>query len=154
MSIFTKVFRDMRAQVVGFGLFGALIAFLDVLIFPSYSRQFADFEFPAVFQAIIGEASFGTPEGFLTTEYFSWMPFLIVTFAIIQGTHAVSGEESGGTLDFMLAQPLLRWQFLVGKASAIALGMTLIALLSIPGFALGMLWVDLASPCSGYLRQC
>jgi len=47
----------------------------------------------------VGEAgSITFPEGFLTAEFFSTMPFVLITMAIIAGTGALAGEEAGGTL--------------------------------------------------------
>ena len=146
MTLVAKVLRDVRAQIIGFGLTNAAMAFIIVLVYPSYSVQFADFELPAAFKAILGEVSLGTPQGFLTAEFFSWVPFLVITFAIMQGTYAVAGEEAAGTLDFLLAQPVRRWRFIVEKAAALAVGVLLITALSLPGFALGMIWVDLGIP--------
>lgn len=146
MTLVAKVLRDVRAQIIGFGLTNAAMAFIIVLVYPSYSVQFADFELPAAFKAILGEVSLGTPQGFLTAEFFSWVPFLVITFAIMQGTYAVAGEEAAGTLDFLLAQPVRRWRFIVEKAIALALGVLLITGLSLPGFALGAVWVDMGIP--------
>lgn len=144
MILMRKVLRDMRAQIIGFGLGNVLMAFFVTLVFPSYSQQFADFEVPPAVKALIGEVpSFATAEGFLTVEFFSWIPVLIITYAIIQGTAALAGEEGAGTLDLLLSQPISRRRVVLEKALALTIGVSLVALVSLLGFALGMMRVAL-----------
>lgn len=147
MILVAKALRDIRGQIVGFGVVNVVIALVDVLAFPSYSRQLADFELPPAFKALIGElAGFGTPEGFLSAEFFGWIHLLLITFAIIQGTGAIAGEEANGTLDLLLAQPISRLRVVLEKALALAIGISLIALVSLLGFGIGLLWVELNVP--------
>lgn len=143
-TVLRKCLRDNRAATIGIGLVIGGLSLMDVLIYPSYRESLEDFEMPEVFKAFLGEAaSIATPEGFLTTEFFSWAPLLLITLAIIGGTAALAGEEGAGTLDLLLAQPIRRRHVVLEKAAALALAILLAAFAGLLGFALGQIRVDM-----------
>ena len=75
----------------------ASIAALDVLIWPSYRDALQNLDLPSALQALIGSSlSIATPAGFLSAEFFSWTPVLLIVYAIIQGTGAIGGEDGAG----------------------------------------------------------
>lgn len=118
LAVFWKALRDLRWQVTWYSLGLATMAVLVVLIYPSYKDQFAEFELPEAMKAFLGEdVDLGTPEGFLASEFFSWMPILLVVFAITAGTSLLAGEESAGTLDILMAQPVSRNSILLQKVA-------------------------------------
>lgn len=137
-----KTLRDLRAATLAIGATNFLMAVFIVAIFPSYAEQLAGIDFPALYDAFFGEAPISSPEGFTSAEFFSWVPLLIITLAIIGGTAAIAGEESAGTLDALLALPVRRRDVLLAKALGNALALVLVALVSYPGFALTALFVD------------
>ena len=132
-SIVRKTLRDHAGAGISVAVTAALIGVLDLLIYPSYSKQLKDFQMPEAFKALIGEAtSIASPQGFLTAEYFSWIPLLVIVVAIIAGTSAIAGEEAAGTLEFLLAQPVTRLRLLLQKAGALSLLITLVILVPYP----------------------
>lgn len=133
-SIFLKAMRDQRWMIFGFGAGGALMAALILGIYPSYKPGLEGFEMPKAFEAIIGDLDIATGPGFVTAEFFSWIPVLLVVYAIIQGTGALAGEESSGTLDLLLAQPVSRTRLFIEKAVAIIVGTLAIVALMLPGW--------------------
>lgn len=143
LSIFAKTLRDQRWQVIGFGFTLAAIAAMDVFIWPTYEETFQNFELPPALQALLGEAEIGTPEGFLSAEFFSWIPILLIVFAIIQGTGAVAGEESSGTMDLLLAQPVSRRSVVAQKAAATLVALLLIAGIGYVGFLVSVPFTDI-----------
>lgn len=139
-AIFWKAVRDQRLAVVLAGLVGSGIALLDVVIYPQYRDQLQDFQLPDALKGFLGEAgSLTSPEGFMSAEFFSWIPLVLITIAIIAGTGAIAGEESSGTLELLLAQPVRRWRLMAEKGAGIAAGLAVAAALTYPGFALGKL---------------
>ena len=61
-------------------------------------------------------ADITSPEGFLNAELFTVMlPVIFIIFAINIGKGAVSGEESSGTLEMVLSNPVSRVSFLIQK---------------------------------------
>lgn len=143
LAIARKTLADVRTSTIWVGVVSAAMGIFLVLLFPSYRDSLEGFEFPDAFAAFFGEAGpITTPAGFLSAEFFSWIPLLLVTVAIIGGTGAIAGEEAAGTLDLLLAQPISRRNLLLQKSLALAVAVTLAALAAYPAFLLGTLLVD------------
>jgi ABC-2 type transport system permease protein len=152
LGLSRKAFGDVRTALLSCSAVTFLTAVMDVAIYPWYRDALKDFEYPDALKGMLGEAgSIVTPEGFLASEYFSLVPLLLVTVAIIAGTGATAGEEGAGTLDLLLAQPVTRRRLLASKAAGIAFGLTLAALAGIPGFVLTRMLVDFAIPVSHFV---
>jgi len=132
-----KGLRDQRWQILGFGLALAIIGALDVLIWPSYRDTLQNLDLPPALQALLGsDLSIATPAGFLSSEFFSWTPVLLIVYAVLQGTGAVAGEEGAGTLELLLSQPVTRTRVLLEKAGTVLLGSVAILALALAGFAM------------------
>jgi ABC-2 type transport system permease protein len=130
-------------MAIGGGATVFLMSLIEVLIYPTYEKSLKEFEMPAAMKGFLGEAeSIATPEGFVSAEVFSWLPLLIITFAIIAGTAATAGEEGAGTMDLLLAQPVGRTRLFVEKAAGLALGMGLAWAMALPGLIVGKLFVE------------
>jgi ABC-2 type transport system permease protein len=134
--VFWKSLRDQKWQIVGFGLALLSIAVMDVMIWPSYRDQLQNFDIPPALQAFFGtDANIATAAGFLGLEYYSWIPILLLVYAVIAGTGAIAGEESSGTMDLLLAQPASRRSVVTQKAAASVIGSVLIIAIGQIGFA-------------------
>ena len=133
-SIFLRAMKDQRWMVLGIGIGSALMAAMILAIYPSYSEALEDFDIPPAMQAFIGDIDIASASGFITAEFFSWIPILLVVYAIVQGTGALAGEESNGTLDLLLAQPISRTRLLLEKVAAIIAGTFAIIALTVPGW--------------------
>ena len=143
-SIFAKTLRDQRWQILGFGVTLALVAALDVLLWPSYRDTLQNLQIPPALQALLGtDLSLATPAGFLSSEFFSWTPVLLIVYAVIQGTGAIAGEESAGTLELLLSQPVPRRSVMLQKAAAVGLGAIAILSIAYCGFALTVPFVSI-----------
>jgi len=144
-SIFFKTLHDQRWQVAGYGAALMAMAALIVSIWPSYRTSLEVIDLPPAIEAFLGsDLWIGTAPGFLSAEYFSWIPILLLVFAVVQGTGAIAGEESSGTIDILLAQPLPRHQVVIWKAVATTLSMIAIAMLGFAGFAITVPVTDIA----------
>ena len=142
-SVLRKSLRDQRWQIIGFGLSLAVMAAMDLFIWPAYRDQLQNFELPAAMEGFLGGLSISTPAGFLTAEYFSWIPILLIVYAVIQGTGAIAGEESSGTIDLLLAQPVSRQLMVTEKTAAVVIGSVLIVAIGCAGFAVTLPLVDI-----------
>jgi ABC-2 type transport system permease protein len=142
-SILAKTLSDLRWQVFWYGVGFALMAAMMVFVYPSYHGQLADLEIPEAFKALIGEADYGTPNGFLTAEFFSWIYIMGIVFALMAGTSALGGEESAGTLDLLLAQPISRRRLAVEKMLGVAVSSALISLVACAGWLLSVPFVEI-----------
>lgn len=138
-----KTLRDQRVAGISAALVAFLIGLMDLLIYPSYKKQLADFQYPDAFKGLIGEAgSIASPTGFITAEYFSWVPLLAIVIAIIAGTAAIAGEEAAGTLDLMLSQPVSRVRLLLEKAAGLTVLTIAISLGGYPAMYIGSRFVE------------
>jgi len=142
-SVLAKTLRDQRWQIAGFGLALLLIAALDVSIWPAYRDQLQNFEVPPALQAFLGDMSIATGPGFLSAEFFSWIPILLIVYAILAGTGAIAGEESAGSMDLLLAQPVTRRSLVLQKTAAVCAGSALIVAIGYAGFALTIPFVEI-----------
>ena len=140
-TIVRKTLRDLRWQIVGWGLGLGLLAALFVLIFPVIGAQFEGVE---VENFGFGEIDdFSNPRQFLQVEFFTWSPVLMTVFSIIIGGALLAGEESAGTLELLLSQPLARRALFLGKLAGVAIAVIAILLLAGLGFLISGQFVDL-----------
>jgi ABC-2 type transport system permease protein len=132
MPLLLKTLRDLRGQVLGWGIGLSLLALIDVAIYPSFSAAF-DMQalleqYPPALRALFGNVSDAASlEGFLAIEFFNFAGFIMAIFPMTAGSGALAAEEERGTMDLLLAQPISRQQVVLQKAAAIVLA-TLITL--------------------------
>lgn len=157
--ILLDTLRRLRGQVIGWGL--ALFG-LGLMLIPFYSTladqadQFKELleSYPPEMMAFFGDMStFTTPEGYLSMEYFSYMPLLLGIFALLVGSGLLVSDEEKGTLDLILAHPVSRSQLFWGRVGGFSLAtFAIIAigylgmLLPLPGSGLGVSPLQLAAP--------
>lgn len=142
-GLFQKTLRDVRTATIAVAFVMVLMAVVDILLYPQYRKSMENFEVTGVYKGFVGEAgSFASPEGFLSGEFFSWIPLLLITVAIIGGTGALAGEEGAGTLDLLLAQPISRRRLVLEKAAAFSVALVAASLVTFPGFLFAMLFVE------------
>jgi ABC-2 type transport system permease protein len=136
MNVLLKTLRDQRWQIAGFGVALAMIAALDVAVWPAYRDTLQNLEIPPALQALLGsDLSIATPAGFLSSEFFSWTPVLLIVYGVIAGTGAIAGEDGAGTLELLLAQPVARRRVAAEKLAATAVGLVLTLCIAYLGFA-------------------
>ena len=100
-TIFRKTLRDLRWQVVGWGLGLAGLAAMLVLLYPAIAEQFEGVEMENIGFGEIQDLS--DPRQFFQVEFFTWSPVLMTVFAIIAGGALLAGEEGAGTLELLLS---------------------------------------------------
>lgn len=138
-SVFAKSLRDQRWQVLGFGLALAIMSSTAVFLWPSVRDTLQNFVLPDAVKAFLGtDLSIATPAGYLSARYFGWVDILLIVYAVLQGTGAIAGEESNGTMDLLLAQPIARRSVVVQKTAAAVIGSAAIIAIGWLGFALSI----------------
>ncbi len=140
-AIVRKTLRDLRWQVVGWGLGLAGLAAMLVLLYPAIAEQFEGVELENIGFGEIDDIS--NPRQFFQVEFFTWGPVLLTVFAIIVGGALLAREEGGGTLELLLSQPLTRRALFLGKAVGGAIAVVGVLLIAGAGFLLTAPWVDL-----------
>ncbi len=144
-TIFRYALSKSRGAILGWGL--GLFA-LGLLIVPIFDVMVEQQEtllqlvenYPPELMAFFGDfANFATPSGFLSVEYFSYMPLILGIVAIASGSGLVTSDEESGTLDLTMSHPLSRTAFFLGRVAALLV--TLVAILLIA-------WIGIAAPSS------
>ncbi|MHB8375334.1 MAG: ABC transporter permease subunit [Dehalococcoidia bacterium] len=143
-NIISKSLRDQRWQILGFGIALASMSSTTVFLWPSVRDTLQNFELPAAVKAFLGtDLSIATAAGYLSARYFGWIIVLLITYAVIQGTGAVAGEEGAGTMDLLLAQPVRRRDVLLQRTAAVCAGAAAITMLGWLGFAISVPFVGI-----------
>jgi len=124
ISLLRKELRDLRAQTIAWSTgLGALLV-LVLAVYPSISEVYADMieQLPEQWLAFVGEGvNLNTLEGYLQAEVFSFLPIVLAIFAVLIGTATLVGEESKGTLDLLLAQPITRVRLATTKLAGLVI---------------------------------
>lgn len=156
-----------RGQILGWGLGIAGLGLLIVAMYNTFMAQQADFlamieNYPPEFLAFFGgdASTLATTEGYLGMYAFSMLPVIIGIFAVIAGSGLIAADEESGRLDLILAYPLNRTAFFVGRLLALLLTTVAILILGWLGFSIllgttGMelTWFQMALPFLPVLAQ-
>jgi ABC-2 type transport system permease protein len=84
-----------------------------------------------------------TPGGFLSLAFFTYLPLVLGVFAILSGGGLLVADEENGTLDLLLAHPISRTSFFLGRVLAFVTAALAILTLSWLGFLIAMPWSKL-----------
>ncbi len=138
LAILRQTLVGMRTQIV---VTAAALALMGVMVSLEYKElgdSLNDLAGSAFYTALGGGADISTPEGFLSAYYFNFGPIIVIVVGIFASTSRVAGEETSGSLDLLLAQPLSRGSFLAQRAGGVALALTLTLLAGVPALAWGV----------------
>ena len=143
-NIFLKSLRDYLKSFSWWSLGLFLTVIMIMAIYPTMkdAQGLNDFlasmpkEMINLWVQNVEDADITSPEGFLNAELFTVMlPVIFIIFAINIGKGAVSGEESSGTLEMVLSNPVSRVSFLIQKIySLLFLVISLGFILAISGY--------------------
>jgi ABC-2 type transport system permease protein len=142
-NLFAKTLRDLRTQILAWGIGAGLLGWMVIFLFPAFKDQMAGMielleGYPPALMAFFGDmtqlASF---TGWLNIEFFSYGPPILAIFAVGAGTALVAGEEERGTLDLLLSQPLRRWRLVTDKFAAFVVATVLIMAIAALFFVAG-----------------
>lgn len=138
MVIFAETLRRNWRQSVYWGLVFAFFAGYAGILVPdmegmqNYLRILE--AFPAAMLQVFGledVRAFATPEGFVSFSYFVYMAIGVSIFGVVAGLNVTIAEEDRGILDMLLAQPVQRWQVVIGRFAAYAALMVIVVLFGV-----------------------
>lgn len=140
-SVFAKTLRDWRRSLPAWGAGMALLSLWVIVLYPTIGESYADIleDMPPSLTIFIGDvADMGSPEGYLSTEMFSFMvPLLFLMLTLGFGSSAISREEERGTLDLLLSNPIPRWRVVLEKFLALIIISLLLGMALWLGLAIG-----------------
>lgn len=132
-SILRKTIRDLRGQIIGWGIGLAVLSGVTVLLYPTFQGvvELEGFvqSLPPAMQKLFGEQmAMNVPEVFLKMKLFdSWLPIILSVFAVLHGAAAVAGEEERRTIDLLMANPIGRRRVVLGKFAATAIAVAVMS---------------------------
>lgn len=141
LTIFVHSLRRSLGAILGWGLSLALLGFYLLTFYDTMAAQQAQLEqliqqYPPELMAFFGgTVGLFAPEGYLSLEFFSYMPLVIGIYAVLAGSGLLVSDEEAGILDLILSHPISRTAFFSGRLLAFAatlatiLGMTWLAFL-------------------------
>ena len=146
MTVFRYTLRRFRGQILGWGIALALLAVLLVSMYDSFAgeqEQFAELLelYPSEITAFIGDiTSMATPEGWVSIEFFSYMPLILGIFGVLMGSGLLVSHEESGTLDLIMAHPVSRTALFMGRLLAFVTATVAILVITWLGFIVSMTW--------------
>jgi len=146
MTVFRYTLRRFRGQILGWGIALALMAVLLVSMYDSFAgeqEQFAELLelYPSEITAFIGDlTSMATPEGWVSIEFFSYMPLILGIFGVLMGSGLLVSNEESGTLDLIMAHPVSRTALFMGRLLAFVTATVAILVITWLGFIVSMTW--------------
>ena len=144
-TVFKHTFSRSRGAILGWGLTLALLGMLFIPFYDTIAENADQFEqlmdiYPEEIMGFFGESgmmNFTTPEGFLSIEYFSFMPLVVGVFAILAGSGMLAADEERGVLDLEAAQPVSRSTLFWGRLSSLVVSLFFILVLGYAGVMAG-----------------
>ena len=144
--LLTKTLGDLRNQILAWGLGMGFLLFMTVLVYPSIGPSYENLlnELPQEFQAFWGsDLDIGSFEGYLGAEFFNYTPIALAVFAILAGTSSILGEETQGTLDLLLSQPISRLRLISGKLAGLVIANGLVVMILLAIFFGTLVFMDI-----------
>jgi len=149
-NLFFKSLRDMRVSVFWWCLGFVVLSLYITYFYPYFSRT-TDIltvidQLPPIVKNLIGEqVNLATPEGFFNVQPFSMMaPLLFLIFAIVKAGDGIAGEIERGTFDLLCSLPLRRWRIVMEKMAALAVSLSVIAVVFWLGMIAGVRWFSIS----------
>lgn len=145
-AVFRFALRRSRGQIVGWGLTLFLLALMMVSFYDTIAedqeqwRELMEYYPEEIMAFFGGQLDFTSPEGFLSVEFFSFMPLVLGVYAILAGGGLLVEDEEAGRMDLILGQPVRRRSLFFGRVLAFVLTAALICLLGLIGVMLSMSW--------------
>lgn len=127
MAILWQVVRRRRMSLfwwsLGLVLFIALLAVAYPTVRNNNELDKTFSGLPPSVQTLLGLSAINTltsPVGYLNSQYFAnVLPLILLVFAIGLGAWAISGDEAGGTLELLLANPVSRTRVALERSAAL-----------------------------------
>jgi ABC-2 type transport system permease protein len=149
-TIFRYRLARLRGQILGWGIGLALYALFIAQFYGTIVEQQEQFEkllesYPQEFMAFFGGLdSFTTPSGYLSVEFFSYMPLILGIFAVLIGSGLLASDEESGRLDLIMAHPISRTALFTGRLLAFVVATLAILALTWLGLAVPSRWTLLS----------
>lgn len=139
-TLLRRSLRERRRVVLGLAAAAFLMALLVVSLYSSVGVRFDDaFEaMPPALESMFDGANFGTPEGFVQVELFSFVgPGLAIAAGIAAGSNTIAGAERSGRLTLIINGPVRRRSVVTAAIATTLLSVTAVSLALLIGILAG-----------------
>lgn len=142
-TVFLHFARRSWGAIVGWGVMLAVLGLYLMRFYDTLAEQRAMLEqlvaqYPPALMAFFGgTAEMFTAGGYLSLEFFSYMPIVIGVYAVLLGSGMLVSDEENGTLDLVLAHPISRTLLFAGRLLGAVAILAAILLLTWAGFVIG-----------------
>jgi putative exporter of polyketide antibiotics len=144
LAIARRSLFELRWQILGYGVGLGLYGTAMVWLFPAFEDTLRGVDYPPELLEFFGGAGdMSRPTTFISTEYMSFAPLVLVIYAIVASTGLLAGEEGRGSLESILAQPASRTRFFLEKLLAFLAGAAIIGIIIAVLMLLSFPFVDL-----------
>jgi ABC-2 type transport system permease protein len=140
--IFSRILRDSRRTILGYGIGLAVYGLYISVIYP-FIRDIPDFAtflasdmIKGFFGGGLDFVDFTTPDGMMGMFFFVFVPLILAVLAVLYGLGMTFTEEEQGTLDVLLSYPIPRWQVIVEKFAAFVVILVAVLALALVGLVL------------------
>ncbi|RLD04718.1 MAG: hypothetical protein DRI56_10745 [Chloroflexota bacterium] len=143
---FKHALRRSKGQIFGWGIALFLLVVLLVSLYDSIAAEQEAFQellsvYPSEVSAFMGDmTSFGTPEGWVSIEFFSYMPVILGILGVTVGSGMLLNDEESGILDLVMAHPVNRTSLFMGRLLAFITTIVSILVIAWTGFIISMTW--------------
>jgi ABC-2 type transport system permease protein len=143
---FRYTMKRMAGGIAGWAVtLGALAVFLipfyDSFMAPGSAAAYVQLleSMPKEFVVFFGElGDFTSPTGFLTVEFFSYIPLVLGIYFILAGAGMLAGDEESGRMDLILAHPISRTALFFSRILSVLTALVVITLVMWFGMAVTM----------------
>jgi len=124
LAIILRTIKDKQKSLIIYIIAGMLFMLMYVTLFPSMQQSFDELaktmlkQMPEGFLKAFGVdvSTFGTFEGFIASEYFSFIwPLVAILIGVSFAGSSLAGEIEKGTMEILLAQPISRIKLFFSK---------------------------------------
>jgi ABC-2 type transport system permease protein len=120
LAEFKHTLRRLRGQIIGWGIGLALYSLMMISIYSDIAKVDMDAlleYYPEEMLAFFGDAikTFNTPAGYMETYFFNYMTVIIGIFVVGTCARLLVGDEEKGILDLVMAYPVSRTGFFLGR---------------------------------------
>jgi ABC-2 type transport system permease protein len=143
-EVLLEALRERRRSLSWWAFGLAALVVLNLAFYPSVRDDpaLSDYakDLPESVRALFagGELDIVSPAGYLNSQVYALLaPLVLLIFTIGAGAGAVAGEEERGTLDFRLAHPVRRRDYVVQRFLALAVLVAILTVVLLATVALG-----------------
>jgi ABC-2 type transport system permease protein len=151
--IYVRWMRDRRRSTIWWSVGITIVSVVTAAFYPSLTSATSGglgASDNATMSSVLGLGAGidpSTPVGFLWSfNYSNQLPWLLMALGIALGTAAIAGDESDGTLEYLLAKPVTRTQVASARFAGMVTVLVVASIVNLVGVAATMPFFDLTDP--------